>query len=86
MLSKLTEDDMKVMDIGDLHHIIPRLVIDKDLQDEEISELRHSIPQAIKLLDLIKNTTIDMTQRERSLLDLLLELSLDNKIVQEWTK
>lgn len=37
------------------------------------------ILQALRLMNLVKNTTIDLTPRERSLLDLLLEKSLEEE-------
>ena len=46
---------------------------------EEAEQLKKQILQSLRLLDSVKNTTIDLTPRERSLLDLLLEQSRETK-------
>ena len=47
-----------------------------------IKEVERQIKQALTLEDLVENTRIDMTPRERSLLDLLLKQSRET-ITQE---
>lgn len=54
VLKELSEDDLKVMAVKDLNTVIPRLIIDKILTDEQISELRYAIPQSLKILNYIQ--------------------------------
>jgi len=86
MLSMLTAKDCSI-DVYDLGTVCNWTRITIHCKDYYYGkQLQDEILQGLRLLDIVKNTTIDMTERERSLLDLLLEESSNDKIVQESRK
>ena len=87
LLSKLLDNITFDIDNRNDQNFI-RIYYDYPLQNtnNNMKALRQQVIEAFRLQYLVKNTTIDMNERERSLLNLLLEQSSTNTIQKESEK